>query len=179
MMIISGRIKPARIPVVYFIIIAILLSTPLTTHAYQQKLVPNPYYLDGIKCSREEVRDHGEMLTGFAFGLSLPFLTYLTTEVAYKNIHRSNECGAVGGVIGLSFWLWSGNTLIKNKTIAIPEYHLINLEDNHKEDFKKGYRQGVHKFRKTQYIKGVTVGLGTVIIIPIMIFAYALSTLKY
>ena len=144
-------------------------------HAYHGKLEFNPYYADGKKLARNEADNHGEMLTGFAFGITLPFFAYLTTEATYKNIHRNNVCGAVGGIIGASFWLWEGSQLIAHKKVTIPEHHVYQLEVKDKEAFEKGYREGIIKYRKSRYTRGVVLGLGTAIMIPLMMLTYFLS----
>lgn len=163
------------------IIIPLLLFMFLSidAHAYQRNIKYELYYIKGQKLSREESTAYGALFAGIVCGFTLPYITFLTTELAYKNSNKSDLAGAAGAAAGLSFWIWSGNAIIKSRKIDIPEPRYKYMKEVDKEAFRTGYKDGVNKMRTDKYAKGIYIGTGLSVLAAFITLGYIVSTMSF
>jgi hypothetical protein len=134
-----------------------------------QKSVPDSMmYRHGKAAFRGNTSYHGAFFTGFATGLTLPFVVGGSAALAYKSSDDIGLCGLMAGVSTFALWTWAGSRLAYRGEIRAPETLRAGLTDPEWKEFESGYIYSAGEKRRSKYILGVTVGT----LIPVSVAMY-------
>lgn len=130
------------------------------------------FYRIGKEAALEDIHPEGSFLTGFAFGLSMPFASGGAAALIHKSTgEKGDVCGIFTGISTAVLWSTFGSRLNQKRGITVPERHIEGMSPVERQDFETAYTETILEKRKTGYIFGFICG----VLVPVAGVLYILS----